>query len=46
MQVVKIRCKAESFDGSLDIRVDMSGRVTDASSWRKDFKTALRGNCG
>jgi hypothetical protein len=41
VQVIEVRCEAKPLDGPLNVRFDMGGRVTDASSGSKDFKTAL-----
>ena len=41
MQVVEIRCESEALDGSIDICLDVGGRVGDTAN-PKDIETALR----
>lgn len=44
MQVVKIRGKAQSFDGAFDVLLNVRGRIGDRTTPSEDIETTFRGN--
>ena len=45
MEIVEVRGKSKSFDSSLDVLLNVRGRVGDTSIATEDSDTAFRGNC-
>lgn len=45
MQIVQIRSKAESFDGALDVILDMRCRIGDRVVSLEDLEATFRRDC-